>query len=368
MKFKDIYFLLYISCVAVVFVILIENLINIGILNIGDKVDNIPIIEELQEIKEAETEKFPTSKLSLNPAGRIGLGVYLEDSYKTKFQSVLDFEDKIDKKLEYIHFFSAWGDADRDFPDFYFDYIKSLKLTPIITWEPWKRDFDNPNIIQPEYSLASINTGAHDEYIKEWAKKAKEQDSPIILRFAHEMTTPTGTQIWYPWQGDPENYKLAFQRVVSIFRENSVNNVTFMWNPLAYDGSGSVEPYYPGDEYVDYIGFTIINLGDSVSKVGFKYTWQSCSTLLAKQLEGTKDKNKPIIVAELLSSEKGGNKSEWYLECLDLLGKTPLIVGVVSSQVEEDTTWTTQPIDWRVDSTPASLEAFITQVKKSSFK
>ncbi len=79
------------------------------------------------------------------------------------------FERIFGYKMKYLLFFHAWGDADAPFPTAYIEQLKGMDVTPILTWEPWKRDFDSPAMLQPEFSLESIIRGDHDEYILSWA-------------------------------------------------------------------------------------------------------------------------------------------------------------------------------------------------------
>ena len=171
---------------------------------------------------------IPRPVATLNPAGQVGLGIYTDDVPYDGFRSVYVFEQSIGHKMAYVLWFHAWGDADREFPTAYVRAASQMGLTPVITWEPWKRDFDDPSAVQPAYSLESIAAGEHDEYVRSWARAARDVDVPIILRFAHEQSTEPGDRPWYPWQGDPEGYRAAFRHVVGLFREEGAGKVRFL--------------------------------------------------------------------------------------------------------------------------------------------
>ncbi|MDQ8184153.1 glycosyl hydrolase [Pelagicoccus sp. SDUM812002] len=72
---------------------------------------------------------------------------------------------------------------------------------------------------------------------------------PIIFRPFHEMNGK-----WFWWgsrlEGGPETYRKAFQLLVEYMSERS-EYILFCWSP---DKSFPLE-YYPGDDYVDVIGF-----------------------------------------------------------------------------------------------------------------
>ncbi|MBD5779956.1 glycosyl hydrolase family 26 [Pelagicoccus sp. NFK12] len=72
---------------------------------------------------------------------------------------------------------------------------------------------------------------------------------PIVFRPFHEMNGN-----WFWWgsrlKGGPETYRKAFQILVAYMSERS-DHLLFCWSP---DKAFPLE-YYPGDDYVDVIGF-----------------------------------------------------------------------------------------------------------------
>lgn len=313
-----------------------------------------------------EIERPLESDYSYRSGGSIGLGVYLPElelysGSMFEYKQILDYEEKIDHKLQYLLYFNAWGDQDKDFPSEAFNQLRSLELTPIITWEPWSRDFDNPTQVQRRYSFESIIDGDHDRYIREWAKDAKETESLIILRFAHEMASEPGIKIWYPWQGQPEEYINAHRHIVNIFREEGVSNVKFMWNPLEFSGD-IVDLYYPGESYVDYIGLTVLNHG----KEAHPFSWNRCNWLYEGQYNWAKTYDHPIIITEIGSAEQGGSKAEWYGDCFDRVVASDKVIGLISIEIPEDHKYPV--VDWRIDSSTAAFDAFIEAISDRRFK
>ena len=116
--------------------------------------------------------------------------------------------------------------------------------------------------LEPLQGLDQVVDG---EYIRQFAREAKASGVPVFLRFAGEMNGD-----WVPWHGDPEKYKEKF-RLVHDIMEQEAPNVAMVWSPnfFPYD---NLQPYYPGDEYVDWVGVSLYsfpytsgkeNLGDS---------------------------------------------------------------------------------------------------------
>jgi len=340
--------------------------VSIVLLAVAIKVIFFPSTATQMLINEADIDY--EKKYEINLDGRIGLGVFTPSPLDENFKSVIEFEDIIEKKLEYMLLFKSWGDQDSAFPVEYFPYLRKLELTPVITWEPWIRDFNHPEAIQKEYTLTRIAEGYHDDYVESWAGGAKEEGIEIIIRFAHEMSTVEGEKTWYPWQGEPEEYIKAYKRIVNIFRENEAWNVKFMWSPIIFHGAGDINLYYPGNDYVDLIGFTSINLGEISGKKGEDYNWLGCDYIITEQYKQVVKFSKPIIVTELLSNDLGGDKASWYSNCLTIAASLQKVVGLISVQIDSDFRWSQYEIDWRVDSTQETLDAFKKGIKNKSYK
>jgi hypothetical protein len=137
----------------------------------------------------------------------------------------------------------------------------------MITWEPWQSVSAALGKVaqhkeQPAYSNAAIATGKLDGYIHRFARSVAAGGLHFYVRYAHEMNGD-----WYPWSRDPANYILAWRRVVDIFRAEKVDNAKFIFsmNPSIWIDEktfeAAVRQYWPGDDYVDYIGSTMINFG-----------------------------------------------------------------------------------------------------------
>jgi len=258
-----------------------------------------------------------------------------------------------DHPLRLALWFQAWGDGDAVF---YSDKVKLAAgkgYLPVITWEPWKRAFDDRLTVQPRYALSTIAAGAHDEYIRGWARAARDTGVPIILRFAHEQSTEPGVRSWYPWQGDPENFKAAFRHIVDIFREEGATNVRHLWSAMWLQRWASL--YYPGDDVVDYIGTTELNHGTVPDTDWAK--WRTFDEMFGPEYEAAAPWRKPLILTELATAEQGGNKAQWLRDCFaSFETKYPLVVGLLLVEIESDLEWPT--INWSVTSSPAALQAF----------
>lgn len=213
--------------------------------------------------------------------------------------------------------------------------LRATGQTPMVTWEPQAA------------SLTEIAAGAYDEYLHESAALAKSWEGPLLLRFAHEMNGD-----WYSWGSGattPGAFIAAWQHVVSLFRADGAVNVRWVWSPFVAVGDKyPIAPYFPGDEWIDYVGLDGYNWGSATG------TWQSLKAVFASSYAlVTGLSAKPVIVTETGSSETGGDKAAWIRTgfMTTIPEAFPRIGAVIwFNQARED--------DWRVDSSSASLEAY----------
>jgi hypothetical protein len=256
---------------------------------------------------------------------------------------------------------SHWGDAStREFPMTVAKGVKDRKATPIIWWEP----MDPSDPTSPRYSrLANIVAGDHDAYIRRFARDAKAYKSPVIVRFAHE-----GNGRFFPWaqdsfDNDAATYVAAWRHVHGIFTEVGANNVRFLWSVAKQGCDGGCNPYapfYPGDRYVDYLGFSSFNWGTPDPWVpmaqGYRPVWNKLTEVSAK----------PMIAIETASSAEGGDKAKWILNGYPTVySEFPSIVGIVYLNV--DLRSSGDP-DWRLSSPPEALQAYATIAARPEFK
>jgi len=119
---------------------------------------------------------------------------------------------------------------------------RSKGLSPILTFEPGK---DTSRDI-----LGEISSGKHDDYLKKLFTIVLENDG--IFRPMHEMDT---SQDRYPWSGkSPEKYIRAWKHLYKLSREiPGGEKIKFLWSPA---GEENMMNYYPGDAYVEVVGFS----------------------------------------------------------------------------------------------------------------
>ncbi|NMO95466.1 hypothetical protein HII30_06660 [Paenibacillus lemnae] len=107
--------------------------------------------------------------------------------------------------------------------------------------------------VQPIHGLEQVKD---DAYLRNFARMIGDTEVPVFLRFANEMNGG-----WVKWNGDPKKYIEKFRLVAKVFREEAKDNVAMVWAPGA-NPTYTIESYYPGDAYVDWVGVSLYSIFD----------------------------------------------------------------------------------------------------------
>ena len=287
----------------------------------------------------------------------IFLGAY--DNHTTdSYEPVVALEDSLGIQFPLISFYTAWGShKEQQFPALRIQTIYDLGSMPLLTWEPWLDDFDPVlfPVINPENKneggLKAISAGQYDEYITKWALDAKKLGVPILLRMGHEMNDPYRYP-WGPQNNAPEDFIAAWRHVVDLFREKGADNVLWAWSP--HPAYPPFDIYYPGDDYVDWIGISVLNYGT----VAPWSQWWSFDEVVEKFYTAVDPYHKPMILTEFGSLEVGGDRSEWLGGALQSVpGQYPRIQAVVFFHSSDDNTTTYKSLDWSFRTDKKVVEA-----------
>ncbi|QSX05302.1 hypothetical protein JYG23_11535 [Sedimentibacter sp. zth1] len=218
----------------------------------------------------------------LEPKKGILLGAYAEgdsnvhDSSSNKKFYMNDFPDLVGKDhAAYLLYFSYGMDLST-----YSTHIrKAVQLDKIIELA-----------LQPLDGLDMVNDT--DGYLVKLAKDMEKSGAKFMLRFANEMNDPTNP--WYTT--DYNKYIEKFRIVSGIFKEHAPS-VAIVWAPNFYPPD-NITYYYPGDEYVDYVGISSYKNNnpqlDPLNQGIDRSRWSNQLDLIYS-LYGDK---KPIIVSE----------------------------------------------------------------------
>ena len=289
---------------------------------------------------------------------RMLFGAY-DGALPDSFAGIDGLESQLHYNFPLVSIYQAWGDRpdEAHFPLRAIETIDRLGSVPMVTWEPWVKDFDSslrpnlPPVAQREYaSLAAIAHGDYDFYITPWAIAAAQYGKPIFLRFAHEMNDPYRYP-WGPQNGNrPDDFIAAWKHVHLIFQKMNAANVLWVWSP--HISMPWFEYYYPGDQWVDWVGTGVLNYGDAAPWS----RWWTFHQILEKAYPALTRLGKPIMITEFGTLTSGGDAAQWYDQALrDLHDKYGGVRSVVLFNQRNDVTLTNMPLDWSVSQSAAAV-------------
>ena len=150
------------------------------------------------------------------------------------------------------------------------------------------------------------------------ARKLGEQYGGFFITSMWEMNM-RGVYNPYPWGGKPSQFKKAWRKIWSIFEDAGANEYA-TWI-IEYHAGFPLQGYYPGDEYVDWIGVSCYN-----SKVNQEYHgYRQLSHILSPspyRYFRVKHPNKPFILAEF-GSQIGRDQPSWLRKALGTIKSLP---------------------------------------------
>ena len=143
--------------------------------------------------------------------------------------------------------------------------VKRLGAVSLIKFSTQDYAFDQTKRIA---DLRAIGRGNWDDYFKQAALAVRAFGGPVFISIDHEMNGN-----WYPYsQAYPgsrttaSDYAVAWQHIVTLFRQNGADNVAWVWSPNVPDVGGiPYAAYYPGDDYVDWIGVSFYSGNDATA-------------------------------------------------------------------------------------------------------
>jgi len=123
-----------------------------------------------------------------------------------------------------------------------------------------------------------VADGTHDIYIDKLGDFLLSLGQrPVFLRIAYEFDGE-------PWNHyDKNNTIKAYKRIVDKLRAKGITNTAYVWQSTGFmsPNDGDLESWYPGDAYVDWLGFSFFNRWEDQKMIAF-----------------ARKKGKPVFIAE----------------------------------------------------------------------
>ncbi len=161
----------------------------------------------------------------------VGAYIDLDNNVEGDVQA---FEALVGKRHATFFRYVGYG---QPFPFRWVRELRAAGIMPHIAWEP-------------NDGLSAV---VDNSYLRGWAEAARRAGGPVFLRYASEMN---GT--WEAYSGDAAEYIKKWRLVYEVMK-SVAPNVIMVWCPFATPQS-NISKYYPGDEYVDWVGVNIYSV------------------------------------------------------------------------------------------------------------
>jgi hypothetical protein len=202
----------------------------------------------------------------------------------------------------------------------------------LVQMEPWGAN------------LADLAHGGYSGYLRSFAAAVRRFGHPVIISFGHEMN---GT--WYPWgfgHVPPATFAAAWRDVVTEFRAEGADNVTWLWVIHHTRNVRFIRAYWPGDRYVNWVGL------DGY----FMFPHDSFASIFGAAARSVRRvTSKPIMIAET-SVGPGARLVPAKIHDLFAGARREGFVGLVWFDVTQHKPPYHQ--NWRLENRPAALAAF----------
>jgi hypothetical protein len=235
------------------------------------------------------------------PEGPKGGGNATEDTKQ--------LETQIGRKLAvHVHYY-GWHS---NFPDAVMNDDAENGRIPMVSWESGG-------------TMKETIAGSDDAMLIERAKAVKAWGKPMFIRYMWEMNLmlPAHLKVYGGSRdGAGALYVATWRHIWKVFHDQGVTNVVWVWNPssaekIAEGPRVDAAPFYPGDEYVDWIGMDAYDRTET--RVGYVKVFEFFYNEF-------KSHNKPTMIVE--TGAFPGLQTQ-YLHEVQTLTKTvfPLIKG-----------------------------------------
>jgi len=217
-------------------------------------------------------------------------------------RAISDFETLAQKEIVWAYFSDNWMHGIR-FPSEAASRIRNAGKLPFIRMMP-RSQFEE-YVHESTFTLSHIINGDFDANLTQWARDAKVFGSPLLIEFGTEMNGE-----WFSWnalyngkENGGSTFQNAYRHIIDIFKEVGADNVTWFFHINAYSypqsAWNSMENYYPGDDYIDWLGVSIYGALET------KEPYQEFQEILDDVYPTlvTLSANKPIAVLEFAITE-----------------------------------------------------------------
>lgn len=249
------------------------------------------------------------------------------------------FERHAGKRVSMIHYGQPFGSFDLNAASI----ARARGATPLVSCD------------SGGFSMSAIARGDANDMLDAKARALAAFNSVVWLRPWWEMNGN-----WYPW-GRDDAYAAAWRQMVTRIRAIAPL-ARFVWCPnVVWDGtSEDLGRWYPGDDYVDWMGVDGYNWGGS--------QWKSAAEVFGPTMQKFSALNTtaPWMICEVACTENGGDKAAWISNFLNsYLPKHTRFKSFswFNWNIAESGTRR----DWQIESSPTAQAAFSKGIQRARY-
>lgn len=263
------------------------------------------------------------------PAGPASyLGVYEHETPRS-YQLVANFAAVAGRRPNLVGYYSGWKQR---FSASFAETVRRRGAVTMLQMDP------------TGVSIAAIAADRYDSYLRSFADSVRDYGHAVVIGFGHEMNAP-----WYSWgygHTSPSVFVAAWQHVVTVFRNQGADNVTWLWTINADTPStGPIGSWWPGAGYVTWVGID-----------GYYYrpsdTFASVFGETIAQVRGIADK--PVLLSETAVGPEAGQAQK--IPGLFAGMRQSKTLGLVWFDIAQNDGLYHQ--DWRIENSEAAEAAF----------
>jgi hypothetical protein len=173
------------------------------------------------------------AKAKYEPDHGAYIGAYVDLNSLLNYDMAL-FNQTTEKKHASFLRYVGYG---KSFPYVWVNKVKESGAIPTIAWEP-------------NNGLEEVQD---NEYLRSFARACKAAGVPMFIRFASEMNGN-----WTAYSGNPALFKEKWRLIFNVMKAEAPN-VAMVWS-VAVSPQSTIAKFYPGDEYVDWVGMSVYNV------------------------------------------------------------------------------------------------------------
>jgi hypothetical protein len=260
----------------------------------------------------------------VHPGGRDGMGADIVPA------DVLSYQRVVGKRPTWVYFCNNWYQS-RRFPLATANWIRANGSVPYIRLMLLHEAIPTPD---PLFNLENILRGRFDADFHRWMRDARRFGSPLVAEYGVEVNG-----FWFPWNGlwnkeggsysdSVARFREAYRHIIRIARQEGAYNIRWVFHVDAWDEPvvdwNRFENYYPGDEWIDWLGASVYGrqIPKDTHPVSFRWQMDWVYGRLSKLAD------KPILVCEF-GNIKDAHQAAWAIDALaDMTGgRWPRLIG-----------------------------------------